>query len=121
MSDLIAPPMTDNEALRRILANVECITQVLTEPYNDVVGLGGLKAVNDSVGVTRGKVSNAVKTVVTNVGANPVWVWENGQLIGIVAPNGSLRSFGGGQGVILVKTAPSSGLTSTVAVTTYTH
>jgi hypothetical protein len=87
MSETIAEEMTDNEALRRILANVQGLEEGLRgSAYDDIDG--ETKMVGSVTFITRPANENSVKVCVCNLGiTNNAHVYEDGYVVAIVKPS----------------------------------
>lgn len=109
--------MTDNEALIAIVLELESFNRTLSLAYDDVTGDATARAVTSTSSSARVADATAVKTIVTNTGAQSVQVFEDGILVAIV-PAGTSRELPlTGLGVITWKCA--SGQSSTAAIATY--
>lgn len=115
-SSSIAPPMSDNQALRETLGELRLQRASLAEQYDAVTGSNSAAASNASP-YERAAEPDAVKTVITNLGATPIRIYEEGALVAVKAQNETWISPLNGAGAILVDTASGS---STIAIATYT-
>lgn len=111
---------TDNELLASIQATLEEILTSELRAYSDLEGGDTPHSIDDgdATPFERDEDTNARGVVVVNIGANPAYVYENENLIGIVAAGESWVSPTAGQGEFSVTTEPDSDLTSTIHFTT---
>ena len=108
--------MTDNEALRYILAELRLQNRIALGHYVDIAGSKDY-AVSDSVTFSRNSCSKALKTVITKQGNSPCLVFENTKLVKILPAKETWISPLNGGGYIQVKC--DTGLSTTVAIATY--
>lgn len=118
MSDEIAPKMSDNEALRRILAQCITMEDFLTKDYDDIEGTNSVE-VSDVDPFTRGANSRAVRCVITNrdLDGDEVKVHEDDKLVRILQPGETWES--PTRGKLAIRVTCNSGEASTIAVATY--
>lgn len=118
MSDSIAEPMDDNDALREILGEVRLLESILRQRYTSVADPLNAQAVTSGAPYVRPADPDAVKVVITNVHAsNDATVLEEGALVARLEPGESWVSPLDGSGEITV--TADVGSPSTVAVATY--
>lgn len=117
MSDTIAEPMDDNDALREILGEVRLLDALLRAQYDDIEHSED-NPVTDTVPFKRTARPTAVKTVVVNQGTEAVEVFEGGALVKRVDPHDNWVSPTNGSGIITVYAANPS-TASTVSIATY--
>lgn len=117
MSELIAPPMSDNQALRRIVARLDAVISRLLGDYTKVVG-GSVAVEFDEAVEVRASLEKSLKTVVTNTGENRVKIMESGFTVAILNPDQTWESAAAGKLKITAQTLV-DGETSTVAFATY--
>lgn len=110
-------PMSDNEALNAIVAELEGVAGILAARYDSISGDSTLVAVSDTVHVNRSPVADAIKTVVTNGGASKVFVSFDAVLVAIVAP-GETRELPM-DGSASVQVTCSTGQSSLIAIATF--
>jgi hypothetical protein len=113
----IAEPMEDNDALRYIVAEMRALRAIAAQQYDAVNGVN-TQAISNTAPYERDETPTAVKTVITNLGAQPARVYEGGALVAVLAQYETWVSPLNGGGALLVDTAASS---STIAVATYTR
>lgn len=83
--------MTDNEALRTMIALLRAINSRLAFEYDRIEG--DSYNITDSEGIERAEVSNAVKTVVVNRSAtSQIYIYEDDVLVGTAEPLGTWAS-----------------------------
>lgn len=114
-SENIADPMSDNEALREILGEVRLLDSAIRQPYVSLAPPENNQPVTAEEPYVRAANANAVKTVVTNIGAADVRVFEDGALVAILSNRDTWESPLSGAGEITVTTETESA----VAVATY--
>lgn len=114
--DLIAEPMSDNEALRRIVASLDAYLALLSGQYSSVETTT-VASITTADTALRAVDATAYKTIVTNTGAQAIDIYEGGALVKkALAANASWVSEGAGRLAISAKTASS---TSSAIVSTY--
>lgn len=114
----IAPPMSDNEALRRIVSEAEKAVELMLEGYDAIEGDADLRPVSSVLPVTRLARPQAVKTVVTSIGPDPVLIREDGKIVHrIPGAGGSWVSALAGAGAIHCSCA--EGQSASIALVTY--
>lgn len=111
-----AGPMEDNQALREILGQIALFRSIAAQQYDAVTGSNS-EAVTLAAPYERAAEPTAVKTVITNLGATAVRIYEAGALVAVKAENETWVSPLNGSGAILVDVASGSG---TIAIATYT-
>lgn len=114
-SPTIAGPMEDNQALREILGQVALFRAIAAEQYDDVTGSNS-EAVTLAAPYERAAEPDAIKTVITNLGATAIRIYEAGALVAVKAQNETWVSPLNGAGAILVDVATGSG---EIAIATY--
>lgn len=112
----IAPPQSDNEALRRIVARLDTIIRYEAQDYHSVPGADNI-AITDADSPIRAVNDDALKTVVVNTGTEKVYIYESGKQVAIIYPEQTWESATTGRFVITGKCA--AGKSSTVSVATY--
>lgn len=115
MSDLIAPAMSDNEALRRIVALLDAFISHIIGEYTSLVGENTLTVTTATTAI-RGADDEALKTVVTNVSNKVIQVYEDGNLVARLNEDQTWVSDLSGRLAITAKTLNGEG---SVAVATY--
>lgn len=115
MPEDIAEGMTDNEALRRILASMQSMEIHLKQEYDSIETTMDL-ALNTTASVARAANADAVATVVANRGADDAYVYEDTKQVAIVKANTSMQLPLTGKGAITAKAALA---TTTIRVSTY--
>lgn len=118
MPDLIAPKMTDNQALRRIVAYLDAVIQRLLGEYTQITGDNEIELDADEVTELRAQDGYALATVVTNVGESRVRIYESGHVMATLWPDQTWESPTSGK---LRITAKSLGAAGTVAISTIKH
>lgn len=108
--------MSDNEALRSILGELRAQNALLLGKYETLEGNQN-RPVTSTLSVIRGPKGKAMKTVLTNQGANPCEIWEDGKLVYILDPKKTWTSPLNGGGNLQAKCA--TGQTTTLAHATY--
>jgi hypothetical protein len=116
MSQPIAEEMTDNEALRYIVAELRFQNAFSAGQYDSIEGSSD-NACSDVTPFTRDARPKAIKTVITNQGANDVLISENGYLVRILPPNETWVSPLTGSGNLSITCAES--FSSSIAIATY--
>lgn len=117
-NDLIAPKMSDNQALRRIVAMLDAVIQRLLGEYTKITGENEIALDADTVKELRAQDGFALATVVTNVGETRVRIYESGHTVATLWPDQTWESPTSGK---LRITAKSLGAAGTVAISTYKH
>ena len=80
MPEEIAGPMSDNEALRRIVSNMVAIESHIKGEYDDIIAEPDV-AISLAPAQIRAAQPLAVKTVVSNIGSTPARIYEDGVLV----------------------------------------
>lgn len=119
MANDIAPEMTDNEALRRILALADDVRDVTLERYDSIAGEGAIDTVvTNASPATREASELVVKRIVTSLGPDALTIKEDGVVVGLIpAGGGQWVSPLAGSGDITCSTAPTK--TATIAIASY--
>lgn len=112
-----ASPMSDNEALNAIVGELEGVASILAARYDSISGDSTLVAVSDTSPINRGPVADAVKTVVTNGGANKVFVSFDAVLVAVVLPGETRELPMDGSASVQVTCA--TGQSSLIAIATF--
>jgi hypothetical protein len=118
MPDLIAPKMTDNQALRRIVAMLDAVIQRLLGEYTQITGSNEIELDADDETELRAQDGYALATVVTNIGETRVRIFESGHVVATLWPDQTWESPTSGK---LRITATSLGAAGSVAIATYKH
>lgn len=114
--DLIAPEMSENEALRRIVASLDAYLTLQAGQYSQVDSVT-VTPITTALTALRDANASAFKTIVTNTGAQAIDIYEGGALVKkALAANTSWVSDAQGRLAISAKTASS---TSSAIVSTY--
>ncbi len=112
----IAEPMSDNAALRSILAEVRAIQCELLAGYTEITGANSV-AITDSTPYTRAANEDVRKTLITNLGPDQILIKEGAVLVGIKAQYETWSSALAGAEIIEVSVA--TGDTATIAIANY--
>lgn len=113
----VAESMTDNEALVQLLNEVRSIEERMRHEYDDIYGDNEVE-ITDSTPHTRAEDPTAIRTVVTNLGPDVIYIKEAGQIVAAKDLNETWVSPSCGKGEITVYVNPEK--TATIAITTYT-
>lgn len=110
-------PLSDNAALNRMVDTLEATLLLVQGAYDSIEGDESFQVVEDSLLTLREEETHALKTVVSNGGANSIEVYQDDILTMIVPPGESrelpLASYGE------IKAKCGSALESLVAIATY--
>lgn len=110
-------PLSDNAALNEIAETLDDIVDSLAGDYDSISGSSTFSAIGDTLTTLRAAEPEAMKTVVSNSGDDPVQVFENDKIVLIVPPGESRELPLSGKGTIKVKCPP--GDSSAAAIATF--
>lgn len=116
MGDIIAPPQSDNEALRRIVADLDFIIRLIGQDYTVLPG-GLAIPVSDQVTTIRAANADAIKSVIVNTGTQKAYIYEDGKMVAIIYPDQTWESATTGKFALSAQ-CPSTKST-TLSVATY--
>lgn len=112
----IAPAMSDNEALRRILSSMQSMEVFLKQEYDSIATTADVTMNTSTAVAIRAAESDAVATVIANKGANDVYIYEDTKHVATVKAGTSLQLPLTGKGAITGKSITGA---TTVRASTY--
>lgn len=99
----IAEAMSDNEALRRILASMQSMEVFLKQEYDSIETTADIAMNTSTATALRAANNDAVATIVVNRGTNPLYVYEDENQVATIAGGASQQLPLTGKGAITGK------------------